>query len=189
VAYTLPWVTNPGVSLSLGAYDLAEWSSLHPTVRASNPPFLAAFLLRFPLACLGLMAALMPAERRWPRITAGLLMAVALLPPVEFFTQYRDDPNYRQQFALTVLVLLASLLAFTSRLAGLRVWLCAGIAVGAGVSGLLGLNEAYRLMREFGLSTGVSIWPFVFTALLLIFVAASLTKQNRAAFIGHPVPV
>jgi hypothetical protein len=189
VTYTLPWMVNPGVSLSLGAYDLAEWSSLHPAVRASSPPFLATFLLRFPLACLGLMAALMPPERRWLRITVSFLIATALLPPVEFFTQYRDDPNYRQQFALALIVLLVCLTAFSNRWARLRSWLCAGAAVAAGVSGLFGLNETYRLMRDFGLSTSLSAWPFVFVGVLLLMPLIGFAKQNRAAFMSHPVPV
>jgi hypothetical protein len=189
VTYTLPWVINSGVSLSLGAYDLAEWSSLHPAVRASNPPFLATFLLRFPLACLGVIAALMASKRRWPKLTASILIALALLPPVEFFTQYRDDPNYRQQFALALLVLLVCLTAFPHRWARLRGWLSAGAALAAGVSGLLGLSETYRLMRDFGLSTGISLWPFIFAVILLLTACISLVKQNRAAFLGHPVPV
>ena len=41
--------------LKFGAYDLAEWTSLHPSVRSGNPALLTALLLRVPLACLGLI--------------------------------------------------------------------------------------------------------------------------------------
>src|SRR5262245_55358949 len=94
-AYCLPWLVNRGTGLTFGAYDLAEWTSLHPAVRGGNPPLLASLLLRLPLACFGLVAAM----TLWPnnkgkRLTLIFLVAIALLPPIEFFTQYRDDSNY-----------------------------------------------------------------------------------------------
>ena len=30
IAYILPWVNTRATGLTLGAYDLAEWASLHP---------------------------------------------------------------------------------------------------------------------------------------------------------------
>jgi len=60
-AYLLPWLHNPGQALTLGSYDLAEWLSLHPGVRAQTPPMLASLLLRLHLVILaGLIAVWIP---------------------------------------------------------------------------------------------------------------------------------
>jgi hypothetical protein len=180
---------NPGVGLSLGAYDLAEWSSLHPAVRASNPPLLTAFLLRFPLACLALIAAFMPSERRWPRLMLALFLAIALMPPIEFFTQYREDPNYRQQFVLALFAVVFALAALGKQVGRVRRWLRAGFAVAAAVSSAVGLIQAYQLMRGFGLETGISASFYIFIGILLFLAIVSLIKQNRAAIARYPVPV
>ncbi len=55
VCYALPWVINPGVSLTLGGYDLGEWASLHEAVRGEQPPLLTSFLLRLPLALVAVL--------------------------------------------------------------------------------------------------------------------------------------
>src|SRR5262245_36944556 len=97
VFYMLPWVLTPDASLNMGGYDLAEWASLHPAVRASSPPLLLSFALRLPLALLALVVAFSgeQAGKTWVRAAFVCLLAVALLPSPEFLTQYRDDPNYR----------------------------------------------------------------------------------------------
>ena len=48
VCYYLPWYTHDTAGFTTNAFDLAEWSSLHPAVRSSSPPMLTSFLLRFP---------------------------------------------------------------------------------------------------------------------------------------------
>lgn len=106
IAYMLPWVTAPSASLTLGAYDLAEWVSLHPGARSTTPTLLPALLLRLALVCLLLIAA----YSSLPRTLKGIIVvigAVALLPPLEFFTSDLADSNYRQQLALAVFTLIA----------------------------------------------------------------------------------
>ena len=58
--YVLPWVINPGVSLTLGGYDLGEWTSLHEAVRGEQPPLLTSFLLRLPLALIAMLVGMQP---------------------------------------------------------------------------------------------------------------------------------
>ena len=187
VAYCLPWLTNSGSSLSLGAYDLAEWASLHPAIRGANPPLLMSLLLRLPLACFGLVITptlLMHSSGK--RIAFLLLLGIALLPPLEFFTQYRDDPNYQQQFALaliTIIVGVAWLAIRSIKWDKILSIIC--VLVGA-ISSLVGLIQGYNLMHGFALPAQIGLGGLMFIILnmgivvLLSFSAtASPLKQTR----------
>jgi hypothetical protein len=153
-AYSLPWLTNPGSGLSLGAYDLAEWTSLHPTVRSGNPALLTTLLLRLPLACLGLIISIgFLREKLGFAVLVIVLTGIALLPPLEFFTQYRDDPNYQQQFFLALFTIATGILSIAIRpeilIKSLVILL---VVVGAG-SSLAGLLQGYSLLEQFKLPT------------------------------------
>ncbi|MCC7448347.1 MAG: hypothetical protein IT324_13080 [Anaerolineae bacterium] len=122
VAYYLPWVYHPAAGLTFNAYDLAEWVSLHPAVRGASVPLVAPFLLRVVLGGLALLFCLraLRSARTWVRLAyAGLavLLAITLLPPFDFFRGAWDDPNYRQQFTLSIgtLVGLVALTAINRR--------------------------------------------------------------------------
>src|SRR5258707_1309855 len=105
-AYYLPWLYHKPAALTANAYDLTEWVSIHPAVRNGNPPLLAPFLLRGVLAGLallfGLQAARIAGLVRWLYIAAAWILVITLLPPLDFFRGSFDDPNYRQQFALSI---------------------------------------------------------------------------------------
>jgi len=182
VAYSLPWVTNPGAGLSFGAYDLAEWASLHSTARESTPMLLTSFLLRLPLACLGLLITIgFFRENSWLRVIPVLLIGIALLPPLEFFTQYRDDANYRQQFFLALTTGIAGVLSVN--ISGrwyvkLLVMVLVLIAV---TSSLWGLIQGYSLMRAFNLSTQVSFGGVSLITILILYLFATIQalKQTR----------
>jgi hypothetical protein len=166
-AYSLPWLANHSTGLSFGAYDLAEWASLHPTVRAGNPTLLASFLLRLPLACLGLLGFIgIFRANLWLRLSLLMLIGIALLPPLEFFTQYRDDPNYRQQFFLAVSTVLFGILSMSLVRRGyIRPLVITFVLIGA-ISSLWGLLQGYSLMTAFNLPTRIS---FGGIALLAIY--------------------
>lgn len=111
VAYYLPWVWHPGAGLSAGAYDLAEWLSLHPVARASMLPLFPSFVLRAAFALLAMGVAVhgnRATQRavRWSARIAALALALTLFPPLEFLTVARDDANYQQQFALGMITFL-----------------------------------------------------------------------------------
>jgi hypothetical protein len=167
-AYCLPWLTNPGVGLSFGAYDLAEWSSLHPAVRSGNPMLLTSFLLRLPLATFGLIVGAIIFKKNIAlRVIFVVLVAIALLPPLEFFTQYRDDPNYQQQFTLAILTAIVGLgsIAIRSRRWDAILWaICAMIGA---ISGLAGLIQGYNLMQGFELPTALGLGGIGFILLNL----------------------
>ena len=106
VAYYLPWVYHKTAALTANAYDLAELVSIDPEVRNGNPPLLAPFLLRVVLGGLAILFALLAAKTvervRWLYIAAAWILAITLLPPLDFFRGAFDDPNYQQQFAISL---------------------------------------------------------------------------------------
>ncbi len=106
LSYCLPWIHNPGTSLSLNAYDLAEWATLHPSVRTSTPPLITSLLLRLPLLCLALAIVVNSLQSNGIKLMLICITAVALLPPLEFFGSAFEDINYRQQFILAMITLL-----------------------------------------------------------------------------------
>jgi hypothetical protein len=186
-AYTLPWIVNRGASLNLGAYDLAEWASLHPSVRGSNPTLLDTFLLRFPLACLALITAFASYKRvhKWPHILFVVVIAAALLPPVEFFADGSGDWNYRQQFALALLALMGGVIGLSGITRQLSPWLEGLFALAAMLTGWIGLLQVYRLMQEFDLPVQIGWGCFLLGGLCLLLIRVNLLihiKTNRAAF-------
>jgi hypothetical protein len=105
LGFYLPWLNNAAASLSANAFDLAEWVGLSPALRGANPPMLASFFLRAGLAGLALLFGLRAraASSGLARLAfAGLalILALTLLPPLEFFRGNWDDVNYRQLMGL-----------------------------------------------------------------------------------------
>jgi hypothetical protein len=182
--YSLPWVVNPGVSLTFGGYDLAEWASLHHAARAESPPLLTSFLLRLPLALAAALIGLSgkgQGETRLFSLAAILLIAVALLPPLEF-TQAPDDPNYRQEALVAGIALIGGLAgigisARTPRFAPL-VSAVIGI-VGAGAV-IAGLNSAYGLLRGFELPVGLGIGGLGLAGVFAAAGAINLWSYRRS---------
>ncbi|MBZ0276260.1 MAG: hypothetical protein K8I60_08955 [Anaerolineae bacterium] len=162
-AYTLPWLTTSSNGLSLSAYDLAEWISLHPAARYGQPPLLPTLLLRLPLVCTALTIAFWPVKHaQWLRIPALLMLTVALLPPVEFLTRYRDDPNYQQQFILAGITLIGGAIGishYANQGRQIIILLLAGIAA---ITGILGFSQSYSLTQGLGIQPYVGMGTVVF---------------------------
>lgn len=176
IFYSLPWVVTPGVSLTMGAVDLAEWASLHPAVRAASPPLLTSFLLRLPLVVLALVVAFQARIERWLRALVVLVAAVALLPPLEFFTQYQGDPNYRQQFALAALALLGGIIGLIGQFVRWSSPIIALLALVGAVTGLSGFSQAYTLLSNFHLPVGVGFGMVGFVACCLTLAIFQLPR-------------
>ncbi len=164
ISYTLPWVFSVGAGLTFGGYDLAEWTSLHPVVRTTQPFLLTALFLRLPLAALAWLIAGMYIIPRKLRLLGIVLIAIALLPPLEFFTLYRDDPNYRQQMTVAIIATIALLPAWwlthnTRFLRGMSSLIAAITVVCEGI----GCQQAYAYLQAFALPTtwGAGSWLFV----------------------------
>jgi hypothetical protein len=188
LAYVLPWQVVPTIGgLTNGAYDLAEWISIHPAVRG-EPFLLTALLLRLPLVMIAwwvgasgvrkhVGTAFMPSVHarsvNFPgRAILIMLIAIALLPPLEFLTSARSDPNYQQQFMLACLAFIGGMAGIALAARNGRIIAVIGMValiIGA-AAGIWGLMRALGLMAAFGLDAQVGAGAILF-ALITAFVA------------------
>ncbi len=176
VLYLFPWLVNPAASLSPNAYDLAEWASLHPAVHAQTPILLTSLLLRLPLACLALLVAFSTRRGIIPALLIGLI-AVALLPPLEFIYSL-DDPNYRQQATLALLALVGGAVGWSGLLPRYRHWIAAAVALIGAAASLIGLAQGYDLMRGFELPTQIGSGGIALGISMIVTAGAVALNQT-----------
>ncbi|MDX2077446.1 MAG: hypothetical protein SFZ02_13535 [bacterium] len=155
VAYTLPWVNGGSASLSFGAFDLAEWASLHPTTRAMSPILLTSFLLRLPLVCFAWIVAFnsphppLRSSTWWVYAIICFFLVVLSTPPLEFLTTNRDDINYLQQASLTALGIIGCGIGLSGILKPFRGYVAMGICAIGAISSTWGVILGYNLLAEF----------------------------------------
>jgi len=181
IGYCLPWVLTPASGLSLGAYDLAEWSSLHPVVRQTVPFLWTTLALRIPLAILGILLAtyVRKISHQIPiAILCLLVAAIALLPPLEFFTTYRDDPNYRQQFILVLLTLIIGIPTVIGKPKRLQRGALIALSVLGIISSAIGLYQAQSLLQGFDLHTAIGSGGIITSIALAAVTCIYITKQS-----------
>lgn len=175
----IPWIVVPVGGLQMGAYDLAEWSSLVPAVRQAAPFMWPALALRLPLAFVGVLFSLYTAQnhRGWA-VTIAIVTAIALLPPLEFFTIYRDDANYRQQFIIAVGTLIIGIMGIGLRDQNKQMTLIVIVCLLGCIASVVGLGQAYTLMGSFSLHPTLGLGGGM-TILGLAIIAAVVIKQSR----------
>ena len=181
VGYFLPWVLTRASSLSLGAYDLAEWSSLHPVVRQTVPFLWTTLALRIPLAVVGILLAAYVRKKTGSLVIAAIVLlatAGALLPPLEFFTTYRDDPNYRQQFTLSLLTLVIGFSVIIGKLKRLQTGMLIGVSVLGVIASAIGLYQANSLLQGFELHTAIGLGGVVTSIAFAAVAYLHITKQS-----------
>lgn len=189
LCYVLPQVDTPALAWRMGGYDLAEWVSIHPAVRA-DAGMTGALLLRLPLVVFTLLTAWLAAlQRGWRRVLLSLfalLFVTAQLPPFEFFTSATNDNNYRQQFFLALFSLLASAALFTPLPFRLRQGLVVlGGLVGAGAL-VAGVAQAQGYLQSFQIPASISVYGLLGAGIFLLCAAGTLfahrsVESNRAA--------
>lgn len=169
--YFLPWVIiRNAASLSMGAYELAEWVSLHPAVRHAVFVPGATLLLRLPLACLTVMATILIARLTKQTIIHGLFIvtsALALLPPLEFFTSARGDMNYMQQFMIATSTVVMAAICIHKPLFTRTKVLVIFLAVIAAITGLVGLKLTYDLISALNLPSQMGHGAILLPGMLL----------------------
>ncbi len=157
----LPWLTTPtAAGLTFSGIDFAEWSSLHPAIRAESPALLTSMLLRLPpvfalwIAALNATVFASGGMIRWLVLVAVTVSLVALMPPLEFFTAgwARNDPNYEQQFTMMIVAVIGSGIAASGLLTKFRAILLALIALAGLLTSIVGFQRTYGLIDEFGIS-------------------------------------
>lgn len=180
IAYHMPWHVHPAAAFSNNAFDLAEATSLHPTVRAESPILFTSLLLRLPLIALALIAVLAAnqlADERWRWIWRGIaiLIVLRLNPPIDFYP-YGGGSENDQQLGKLMLggLLLVGVAILTKR------WqrplyhpLILFIVVSTIIISINGYNRATDVMESLALqlSTGAGIFLFV----VLLIGSAILT--------------
>lgn len=192
ICYYLPWYTHATAGFTTSAHDLAEWTSLHPATRSSSPELLTTLYLRLPqlmlIAALALAANQFGDERvRWVLRAIALGLVLRFVPPSDFFTTMRDDPNYAQMAQLTlagvVLVGLAWLM-YRVPLRGQAGVLAAVLGVGI-LAGWLGMADAKTLLDNFEIdvSLGAGIIGYTLAAggviVLVIWAAFAESGADR----------
>ncbi len=144
--YLLPWVIAPNAAMTLNAFDLAEWTSLHPMQQQAMPPLITPLLLRAQLPILAAIITLWSVRRkaRFLVLLFVVLLAVAQVPPLEFL-QNSADPNYRQQSALAIATIILPLGPRLMSSAQFRSFVTIIIAAAGIVTSLLGQSQALEL--------------------------------------------
>ncbi len=162
LGYVSPWAVAPSASMTLNAFDLAEWTSLHPAQRHTEPPLLAPLLLRAQLVILTLIFAL-TASGRWITALVVLLLALAQLPPFEYVYDIANL-NYRQQFGLALFSLIAGLVATRFGHRRLMRFLLIVLPVLGIVSVYAGVSQAFGVYRQLQSVASVGMGPWLLVA-------------------------
>lgn len=161
VGLLLPWLLAPNAAMTLNAYDLAEWASLHPAQRGTIPPLIVPLLLRVQLVILCALVGVVAQCKLEKRAAALVIIAltVAQLPPIEFVNDI-GNLNYRQQFGLA----LASLVLGMTALRWInRRWqplFIAGFGLVGALTTLAGVALALDVFASLtsGGSAGLGVW-------------------------------
>lgn len=182
--YLLPWIIAPSSSMSLNAFDLAEWTSLHPLQHSSTIPLLVPLQLRLQLLILAAIFALISKDLLSGAVVAAviLLAAVAQLPPPEFIGQL-SNANYRQQFALACACALLPFLMWRLKHERhkLRIIISlSAIGIAIAVAGQMQADTLYRLVLEEGEpGLGMFIVAAAYIAIILVTLRNSGSGVSR----------
>ena len=187
VGYMLPWYTHDTAGFTTSAFDLAEWSSIHPAVRSSSPPMLTSLLLRLPLVALIAGLALTSnrfgdARVRWIIRGGALLLALRFVPPGDFFSNASGDPNYRQMAQLfTASVMLVGVIIALFRVA--QKWQSAALVmvlvVGV-ITGWMGLSDAGILLDNFEIDVRIGPGIVGYTSCVAIVIMIAIWPRANA---------
>ena len=161
VGLLLPWLVAPAAAMTLNAYDLAEWASLHPAQRGSNPPLVVPLLLRAQLVILCALIGLVAHGKLEKRAAALVIfaLAVAQLPPIEFVNDI-GNLNYRQQFGLALGGLVLGMVALRWIDRRWQPMFVAGFGLVGTLTTLAGATlalDAYASLASGG-SIGLGVW-------------------------------
>jgi len=187
IGYILPWIVTPTAPLTLGAYDLAEWASLHPSQPYTTPVLIVPLFLRIQLVIITLIIALSAQTNKlqFIAIVAIIPLSIAQLPPLEFLTIATDNINYQQQFILATISLVIGLTA-TKFKPLLYVPFIGLLLVVAGlVSAIVGVQQAQSLynmsLQENSLGMGIIIMCVAYTAIGLSYLQSLNIKLPTSA--------
>jgi hypothetical protein len=183
VAYLSPWAVNTAAGLTLSAYDLAEWLSLHP---ATHPDRIPSLALRSQLLIVTLLITWSTCKpvltySWWFRLIALGILIIAQLPPPEFLA-WTGDLNQRQQAILAVLSLIAGIIGLTGILQRFKYYLLIPVLLIGIYLNIYVLTQIIPRMQEFGLQPQLGIGGFLMIgvySVLLIGIIQQMRNANR----------
>jgi hypothetical protein len=185
VGWSLPWIAGRGLATTYGAFDLAEWISLVPGIRYGEQPMLIPGLLRAPLMLLAIALGLLPRlrfSRLWWLCLAGIvLLSTGLLPPLEFFirSDWRGDVNYGQMAAFAGIALGGGLIGLVGLPKPVRLIAWVGLGIALLGCGVLGQQMATQALTQYALKQQASygLWVYL-TGLTLFWIGGALMKTK-----------
>lgn len=182
IGYLLPWIVASSAAMTLHAYDLAEWASLHPSQLGTSPPLLAPLLLRSQLVILSLLVGLLATGKRHILAAAPiiLLLALAQLPPYEFVHDL-NNLNYRQQLVLAVTSLLLASAALRLGPGRLQLALMMSLSLGGMVAIAGGVRQAQALYAQLNQAAdvGAGAWILGLSYLAIAGMALEQLAHRR----------
>jgi hypothetical protein len=177
-AYHMAWQTHKVAAFNSNAFDLAEWVSLHPTVRAESPTLFTSLLLRLPLIILPLVMvlatnALTSEKARWIWRGVAFLVVLRLNPPIDFYPWGDGSPNDQQLGYLTaaglgtvlVFIIVGKWLKFLWQPAA-TILLIASLIVS-----IEGYNRAQKVLDSIQIETGLGGGLVLYVLFLVIPLA------------------
>ena len=186
LGFVQPWIVVSTGSMTLNAFDLAEWASLAPVQHETSPPLLAPLLLRLQpvFLCLCLGAILNGGPRKAIAAIAILLLAVAQLPPFEYVYDI-NNLNYRQQFFLAIVSLIGGFAYLPLRHRMLVSLAAIALSVAGLATSAIGLAQAEALYRQFQLTgtpgAGIVILSLSYLALLAVSTRGIISRGPVAS--------
>jgi hypothetical protein len=180
----LPWMWQPAAGMTSGILDLAEWTTLHPSVYATSPKLLPSLLLRGSLMLLAVIGSIQATRTRSKTtIVLGLVLCFSLFavlfPPLEFISDASDNLNYLQQFWLSVgcLVLPALVLVAQKELSkGILLGISILVSLGALVTCIAGLQKSLDLIERLGVAATHGVGGVLYVAGLAFLAALSISE-------------
>lgn len=186
IAYHMVWQTHKVAAFNSNAFDLAEWVSLHPTVRAESPALFTPLLLRLPLILLaGIMAAassVLQAEKaKWLWRGVALLVVLRLNPPTDFYPWGGGSPNDQQLGRLTALGLVVVLVLIIGGRWLRFFWRPTALVllIASLITALEGYNRAQKVLDSIQIETGIGGGLVLHVVFLVVPLAAIVISSAR----------
>lgn len=178
VAYFIPWVVAPTSPMTIGAYDLAEWASLHPSMLGTTPALIVSLLLRLQLSIICGLIALYAIgyPYKWIIRTILLIIAIAQLPPLEFFLSERGNINYQQQGILALVSLISSYWILVQQQKARRQFLALILPIIGIITSIWGLSYAMTLLEMSSQSVQLGFGGLVLLGYYLIIAIPLLIQ-------------
>lgn len=163
IGYCLPVWKVAFVGLNFNAFDLAEWSTLHPSVQFTSIPLVPALAFRIgligfiSLLHLELLAIGVLGPVYW---LIAALAGIAMLPPIEALNHLSIDLNYRQQLSLSLATWIGLGICYVFKL-GKNIWIRKVIVVVTAVSYITGIFTSKDLFTEIQVTVDSGIGLYV----------------------------